>query len=134
MTATRAWSWEIVPGTCVIPVGFVDDKVPPSDLVESRLLDVGHLVRGNQHVPLALLLRRSGLKIVLDDRGTLILKPQTTTAKTANEPITMSSSAGDPRYLLVAYHKVTATTSGAVQELAKHKKYGKKYTESSPTG
>ena len=55
------------------PVSLVDDEVPPPDLVERRLLDVGDLVRGQQHVPVALVLRRSRLEIVPDDSGTLVL-------------------------------------------------------------
>lgn len=39
------------------PVGLVDDEVPPSDLVQGSLLDVGDLVRGQEHVPFALYLR-----------------------------------------------------------------------------
>lgn len=59
--------------TILPPVGLIDDEVPPPDLVEGRLFDVGNLVRGEKHVPVALFLRHSGLETVPDDGGALVL-------------------------------------------------------------
>lgn len=56
------------------PMRLVDNEVPPSNLVEGRLLDVGNLVGGQKHVPVAFLLWHSRLQTVPDDGGTLLLR------------------------------------------------------------
>ena len=64
-----------VVGVCLYtPVSFVNDEVPPSDLVESGLLDVGDLVRRQEHVPVTLVLRCSRLQLVPNDRDALVLR------------------------------------------------------------
>lgn len=67
------------------PVSLVDDEVPPSDLVESGLLDVGDLVRRQQHVPVTLILRRSGLQLVPDDRDALVLNAPSQNCRGSDE-------------------------------------------------
>lgn len=64
-----------VVGVCLDPpVSLVNDEVPPSDFVESGLLDVGDLVRRQEHVPVTLVLRCSRLQLVPNDRDALVLR------------------------------------------------------------